>query len=95
MVHNNLGSAYATQKSYDLAIAEYQAALRLNPNYEDVHNNLGVVYGNQGRSDMAIFEYKSAIWLDPDFAAILTLGMNTQLWVYPIRPLQNTKQHCG
>ncbi len=47
---------------------EYQAALRINPDYAEAHYNLGVVYGQQGRIDEAIREYQAALRINPDYA---------------------------
>ena len=47
---------------------EYQAALRINPDYAEAHYNLGVVYGQQGRTDEAIREYQAALRINPDYA---------------------------
>ena len=49
-------------------IREYQAALRINPDYAEAHYNLGVVYTRQGRIDEAIRELQAALRINPDFA---------------------------
>jgi tetratricopeptide (TPR) repeat protein len=51
----------------DGAIAEYRAAIRLNPNYAEAHHNLGNALRSKGDQDGAIAEYRIAIQLKPDF----------------------------
>jgi Tfp pilus assembly protein PilF len=41
---NLLGLSYLCESKHDLAIAAFNKALQLRPNYTDVHNNLGVAY---------------------------------------------------
>lgn len=48
----------------DKAIKEYQAVLRIIPNYANAHNNLGWIYERQGRLDEAVREYETAIQID-------------------------------
>ena len=67
-VHNNLGTAYASQGQLDRAISEFQTALRLKPNYAEAHYNLGLAYKLQGQLDRAIPEYQAALRLKPDYA---------------------------
>jgi len=66
--HLHLGVAYASKGLLDMAIAEYQTALRLNPNYAEVHYDLGIGYASKGLLDMAITEYQTALHMDPDLA---------------------------
>jgi tetratricopeptide (TPR) repeat protein len=63
-----LGLAYCNLKRYYEAIAEYQEAIRLDPQYATPHNSLGNVYRDLKRYDAAIAEYKEAIRLDPQSA---------------------------
>ena len=51
------------------AIAEYQAALRIDPGHADAHNNLGnALSGIPGRLPEAIAEYQAALRIHPDHA---------------------------
>lgn len=48
---------------------EYNAALRINPNYADAHFNLGNALSKiPGRSSEAIAEYQTAARIRPDYA---------------------------
>jgi tetratricopeptide (TPR) repeat protein len=74
--HLNRGADYADQGQLDQAIAEYQEAIRLDPDYAEAHYNLGLAYHKQGKLDDAIAEYKEAIRIDPSMAdAHVNLGV--------------------
>ena len=59
------------------AIAQYQEALRLQPDYADTHYNLGLVWAQlPGRLNDAIAEFEEALRLKPKFAEAHTnLGL--------------------
>jgi lipoprotein NlpI len=65
----NRGVAHHRKGQYDLAIADYTSALKLNPSDAKAHNNRGVAYKNQRRFDLALADYNAAIELDPDNAS--------------------------
>ena len=74
-VRNNFGFAYASKGQWDIAMAEYQAALRLKPYFVDAHNNVGTAFQAKGQLDMAIAEYQTALRLNPNFVeAYYNLG---------------------
>ena len=51
------------------AVAEYQAAIRIHPDYADAHNDLGIALGTlQGGLDEAAHEFREALRIRPDFA---------------------------
>jgi tetratricopeptide (TPR) repeat protein len=67
--HGNLGSALEAEGRRPEAIMEFQAALRLKPDYAEPHNNLGNIYATlPGRSADAIAQYQEALRLKPDSA---------------------------
>ena len=66
--YNNLGEAYDKLGNYDLAIIEFEAALRLNPNYFFALSNLGNVYGKKKEYAQAISYIKQALQQKPDYA---------------------------
>ena len=67
--HNNLANAWWRMPGrLDDAIAECQAALRLDPNFADAHDNLGYVLQREGRMQEALAQYQAAARVKPDFA---------------------------
>ncbi len=63
---------------YELAAAEYQRALELEPNYSDVHRFLGRVYALSGQPEMALAAYRNAVQNDPgNYRGYVFLG-----WFY-------------
>lgn len=68
LTHNNAGNFYLRQGNVDAALAEYRAALRLNPDFADAHYNLGWAYRSKGRDDDALREYQTAVRCRPDDA---------------------------
>ena len=63
-----MGEAYDKIGNYDLAIIEFEAALRLNPNYFFALSNLGNVYGKKKEYSQAIFYTKQALQRKQDYA---------------------------
>jgi tetratricopeptide (TPR) repeat protein len=65
----NRGNAHADQGDLPAAIADYDQAIALNPQYADAHNNRGNARANQGNLPAAIADYDQAIALNPQYAA--------------------------
>ena len=64
----NRGYAYNEKNEYDLALADYNKAIELKPNYENVYNNRGSAYKGKGEYDKALADYNKAIELNPNYA---------------------------
>ena len=68
--HNNLGYDLSKMPGrLDEAIAQYQAALRIKPDYPEAHDNLGNAYFKKGRTADAVSEFEEALRHKPDFAS--------------------------
>jgi tetratricopeptide (TPR) repeat protein len=55
----------------DEALASYDAALALNPDFVEAHNNRGVVLAESNSSEAALASYDRALALSPGLAAVL------------------------
>ncbi len=67
--YNNRGLAHKLKGEYDLALQDYNEAIRLLPNSAIHYNNRGVIYRLKHDYDRAIADYDEAIWLDSDYPA--------------------------
>jgi tetratricopeptide (TPR) repeat protein len=56
----------------DKAIANYDQALQLKPDWAEAYNNRGAAYDDKGEYDRAIADYDQAIKLKPDSAVVYT-----------------------
>lgn len=60
----NLGNQFYETGQLDEAIAAYQKAIELDPEYQDAYANLGVTYYQQQKFDLAASQYEKALELD-------------------------------
>ena len=65
-VHNNRGIAYTRIEQGDEALADFSAAITLNPRYENAHVNRGDVLHFKGEYEKAIAEYDAALEIERD-----------------------------
>lgn len=64
----NRGNAHLAERAYDAAIADYEAAASLRPDYAAAHNNRGIAEAALGRYEAAVAAYDAAIRVRPDYA---------------------------
>ncbi|MFM7154824.1 MAG: tetratricopeptide repeat protein [Bacteroidota bacterium] len=62
----NRGDYYYQQKDYTKAAADFNAALKINPNYARAYRNLGKLERDRGRTSAAVEALTRAINLKPD-----------------------------
>src|ERR1700687_2511168 len=67
VVFNNRGNTYLAKGDFDRAVADYEQAIRLDPNYTIAFNGRGTAYQAKGEFDHAIADYTEAIRLDPTY----------------------------
>ena len=65
--HINLGVALEADGRKADAMAEYRAALKLDPHSAQAHNNLANLLDDDGKPDEAMAEYEAALRLNPRF----------------------------
>jgi FkbM family methyltransferase len=69
VAYNRQAINLAMQGRLEEAVANFEQALWLYPDYAEGHNNLGNVYYFQRRYESAVICYGRALRLNPDFAA--------------------------
>ena len=76
VAHNNLGMALFREGQFDEAMARYQQALKINPDYYSAHDNLGVALVKRGQLDEAMAQFLQALKINrEDALAHNNLGM--------------------
>jgi tetratricopeptide (TPR) repeat protein len=65
--HYNRGLEYHRKGDLDRAIADYNEAIRLDPEYTHPLNNRGAAFHSKKMYDRAIGDYNQAILLDPNY----------------------------
>lgn len=68
-VHYSRGIEWAAKGDMDRAIADYDAALRINPKYADALFNRGHAWGAKGETDRALADYDAVLKLSPKDAS--------------------------
>ena len=68
IVYNNRGAAYRKKGEYDLAIHDFNEAIRLSPCSAEAHSNRGIAYCSKGEYEQGISDLDRAIELNPNNA---------------------------
>ena len=72
----NAGLDHQEQDRLEQAIAEYDEAIKLNPEFAEALKNRGVAYGELGQVGRAIQDYQTVISLNSeDAVAYINLGL--------------------
>jgi tetratricopeptide (TPR) repeat protein len=66
--YDRQGAAWVKKGEYDQAIADYNQAVRLDPDYAYAYNNRGKAWNRKKEYDRAIADLNQAIRLDPNYA---------------------------
>ena len=69
--HYDRGNALLQVGQTSAAVAHYEQALCLKPDFVEAHNNLGLALRNQGKISEAIGQYEDALGIKPDSAEVL------------------------
>ena len=69
--HHNLGVAYAKQDLYDLALAQFNEALRLDPSLIQALNYRGTLFEDLGQDALAFNDFDTALKIEPLYAEAL------------------------
>ena len=68
--HVTKGTALYYLGKYEEAIATYDKAIEIDPQYADAWNNKGSALGCLGKYEEAIAAYDKAIEIDPQYAVV-------------------------
>ena len=66
IAHFNFGLILDEEGKVEQAKAEYEHAIRIDPNYFDVRTNLGIIFASQGNLDRARNEFEHEIRINPN-----------------------------
>ncbi len=68
LAHNQVGVTLLEQQKIDEAVAHFEKALEVEPNFAEAHSNLGNVRLRQNRAEEAVAQFQMAVQLDPGLA---------------------------
>ena len=68
----NRGNVYDDLGEFELALADYDRAIEIDPGATTAYRNRGVAYHLHGGSELALADYDRAIELDPNYAKAYT-----------------------
>ena len=77
--YNKRGIAWSEKRDYERAIADYNEALRLNPQYHFAYYNRGNAWRSKRDYERAIADYSEALRINPQYA--LAYANRGHTWV--------------
>jgi lipoprotein NlpI len=78
LAYLNRGLLRCSEGCSELALADYNKALQLNPNFAEAYVERGSAYDLKGRFDLALADYNKALQLKPD----MPRAYNGRGWVF-------------
>jgi len=63
--HTDLGAAYYQQGKYEIALDEFNVAIKNDASYALAYNGLGLVHSALGENDKADLAFQKALQLEP------------------------------
>lgn len=63
--HTDLGAVYFQQKQYEVALEEFNLAIKIDPNFALAYNGLGLVNAELGKDSDADMNFKKAVQIEP------------------------------
>ncbi|HIK06564.1 MAG TPA: tetratricopeptide repeat protein [Trichormus sp. M33_DOE_039] len=66
--YNNRGNLYADQKKWDLALADFNQVITINPQNATAYYNRGYLYADQKKWDLALADFNQAIIINSQYA---------------------------
>jgi tetratricopeptide (TPR) repeat protein len=79
----NRGTMFYEKGFRDRAIGDFDAAIRLTPDFANAYHARGMAYEDNGMFDRALRDYGNAVRLEPDFA----LALNSRAWLLATAPV--------
>ncbi|MGB6294776.1 MAG: tetratricopeptide repeat protein, partial [Rivularia sp. (in: cyanobacteria)] len=64
----NRGNVYYHQEKWDLALADFNKAIQMNPEFTMAYYNRGTFYDDQKKQDLALADFNKAIQINPQYA---------------------------
>lgn len=63
--HTDLGAVYYQQKQLEIALEEFNNAVKIDPSFASAYNGLGLVNAELGNDDIADANFRKSIQLEP------------------------------
>lgn len=81
ILYNILGAIHAELGNPEVAIKNYNHALKIKPDFADAHNNIGAAFIHMDNSEAAISSYRKALKIKPEHTAARISKLYQQLCI--------------